>query len=149
MDSTRDKIISVGNNIGDLTNSRLKLQFPLTRRKFCVDTHNKRKPPVLVILRCLAKPWLTHSPSPPTLSLKVLSALCCSVYWSPKTVPWLPAKYICYYGNQSKHGNWRKNRAVENMADMNLWLWNSICGVCRIAQKCSGFESVSHVTPLY
>lgn len=56
MEDPRDKIISIGNNVGDLTNSQLKIQFPLTRRKLCVDTNNIGKPPVLVILRCLAKP---------------------------------------------------------------------------------------------
>lgn len=87
-----------------------------------MGTDNKRKAPVLVILRYLAKWWLAYSIPPPTLSLKVLSALFCTVYWSPKTVPWLPAKYICYYGNQSKQGNWKKNRG--RLKTRLIW----ICG---------------------
>lgn len=129
MEDTRDKITSVGNNDGDLTNSQFKSQFPLTRRKLCVDADNKRKAPVLVILCCLANLWLTHSPSPPTLSPKVLSASSCTVYWSPKTVPWLPAKYFCYYGNQSKQGNWRENRG--GLKTWLIWIYgfeNSVCG---------------------
>lgn len=133
MGSTTDTITSIRNNDGDLTNSRLRLQFPLTRRKLCMD--NKRKPPVLVILCCLAKLWLTHSPSPLTLSLRVLSALYCSVYWSPKTVPWLPAKYICYYGNRVQTGELEeKQRTVENMADMTLRLSNGVCGGVLVVQ---------------
>lgn len=48
----RDKIVSIGNNVGILTDSWLKLQFPLTGRKFYMGTDNERKPHVLVLLCC-------------------------------------------------------------------------------------------------
>lgn len=108
------------------------------KEKSCVGTDNKRKPPVLVILHCLAKWWLAYSIPPPTLSLKVLSALFCTVYWSPKTVLWLPAKYICYYGNQSKQGNWKKNRG--RLKTRLIW----ICGFeIKSVEVCWCFHSRS------
>lgn len=119
-----------------------------------MGTDNKRKPPVLVNLCCLAKPWLACSIPPPTLSLKVLSALFCTVYWSPKTVPWLPAKYICYYGNQSKQGNWKKNRG--QLKTWLIWIYGfeiksvEVCwcfsGLSPPAQNCNAQDlNLCHV----
>ena len=118
-ENTRDTIISIGNNVRDLANSWLKNNFrPAAENSVWIQPvkEEEKKPPVLVILHCLAKKkkktWL-----------KVLSALFSTVYWSPKTVPWLPAKYICYYGNQSKQGNRRKNRG--ELKTWLMWIYGS------------------------
>lgn len=96
----------------------------------------EKNPPVLVILRCLAKKKKKKT------WLKVLSALFSTVYWSPKTVPWLPAKYICYYGNQSKQGNRRKNRG--ELKTWLMWIYGSERVFVEVCWE-GGFDSVSHV----
>ena len=142
MENTRDTIISIGNNVRDLTNSWLKNNFrpaaedsvwiqPIKRKK------KKKKKNLLSWLSSAVwkkkkkKTWL-----------KVLSALFSTVYWSPKTVPWLPAKiYLLLWQPVQTGESEEKQRRAENMmADVNLWLWQSVCG-----GVLEGFDSPSHV----
>lgn len=112
------------------------LQFPLSSRENSVWIRTIQESPLSWLSSTVWQNRDSLSLFPPTLY--------CTVYWSLETVPWLPAKYVYYYGNQSKQGNWRKNRR-----HLKIWLiwiygsetefvevWWEISGLRRVARSC-------------
>ena len=127
MENTRDTIISIGNNVRDLTNSWLKNNFrpaaedsvwiqPIKRKK------KKKKKNLLSWLSSAV--WQKKKKKRDSKYYLHCSALFIEAL---KLFPDFQQKYICYYGNQSKQGNRRKNRG-----ELKTWWLMWICGSDRV-----------------